>query len=327
MRKCSRAVHGLAVSMLIGAGAVLGSGPGYAQTAPLAGAVTSSAEGAMEGVLVSAQLAGSNITTTVVSDDKGRYAFPAGRLQPGRYKIKVRAAGYDLSKALEVDITAAGVPNTNLELVTTADLGAQLSNAEWLVSVPGTQQQKTMLQNCVNCHTVERVMRSKYTSKEFLETVLPRMQSYVNQSIPEAPQLRKAERLMEERGDSRVQIYKAVGDYLAQVNLSGSDKWGYKLQTFPRPKGRATKVVYTEYDLPRKTIQPHDVILDDKGYAWYSSFGEQFVGRIDVKTGVHKEYEIVKQKPAFPTGALSIRADPRRVFLARQHVSGRARAL
>ena len=108
-------------------------------------------------------------------------------------------------------------------------------------------------------------MRAKYSSKDLLENVLPRMQSYVNQSIPEAPQLRKAERLMEERGDSRVQIYKAVGDYLARVNLSASPKWSYKLETFPRPKGRATRVIFTEYDLSRKTIQPHDVIIDANG--------------------------------------------------------------
>ena len=265
----------------------------------------------MEGVLVSAQLAGSVITTTVVTDEKGTYRFPAGKLAAGRHEIRIRAAGYDLSQATAIDIAVAKPATADLKLVKTKDLAAQLTNAEWLVSVPGTPQQKTMLQNCVNCHTVERVMRTKYTSKEFLEVVLPRMQGYVNQSIPEHAQLRKAERLMEERGDSRVQIYKAVGDYLAQVNLSTSENgtWGYELKTFPRPKGRATRVVYTEYDLPRKTIQPHDVILDDKGSAWYSSFGEQFIGRIDVKTGAHKEYAIPLQKPGFPTGNLSIRAD------------------
>jgi hypothetical protein len=36
----------------------------------------------MEGVLVSAKRAGSTITVTVVSDAKGRYAFPANRLSP-----------------------------------------------------------------------------------------------------------------------------------------------------------------------------------------------------------------------------------------------------
>ena len=293
--------------------ALIGLSPGLAQTAsPLSGVVSSAEEGAMEGVIVSAQLAGSTITVSVVSDDKGRYSFPAGRLQPGSHDVRIRAAGYDLATANPKIAIAADKPaSADLKLVKTKDLGAQLTNAEWLVSVPGTPQQKSMLQNCVTCHTVERVMRAKYTSQELLETVLPRMQSYVNQSIPEAPQLRKAERLMEERGDSRVQIYKAVGDYLAQVNLSTAENgtWGYELKTFPRPKGRATRVVYTEYDLPRKSIQPHDVILDGQGNAWYSSFGEQFIGRVDTKTGAHKEYAVPMHKPGFPTGSLSLRAD------------------
>src|SRR5262245_37971943 len=271
MRKCSPILHGLALGLLIGTLAVRGPSPAQAQTTqtePLTGVVTSEGEGTMEGVLVSAQAVGSPITTTVVTDEQGRYRFPAGRLVPGRHQIRIRAVGYDLSQPIELEIAADRGATADLKLVKTKDLAAQLTNAEWLVSVPGTQRERAMLQNCVNCHTLERFMRTRYTSKELLENVLPRMQSYVNQSIPEAPQLRKAERLMEERGDSRVQIYRAVSDYLAQINLGSSDgdKWTYELKTFPRPKGRATRVVYTEYDLPRKAIQPHDVIAAEKGY-------------------------------------------------------------
>src|SRR5262245_46472798 len=50
-----------------------------AQTDALTGKVTSTEEGAMEGVLVSAKKADSNKTITVVSDDKGVYRFPANR--------------------------------------------------------------------------------------------------------------------------------------------------------------------------------------------------------------------------------------------------------
>ena len=53
-------------------------------------------------------------------------------------------------------------------------------------------------------------MRSTYDADEFLTQILPRMQGYVNQSMPLHPQLRRAERLMEERGDQRVQIYRAT---------------------------------------------------------------------------------------------------------------------
>jgi virginiamycin B lyase len=135
------------------------------------------------------------------------------------------------------------------------------------------------------------------------------MQGYVNQSIPQHPQLRKAERLMEERGDQRVQVYRATAEFLATINRSSSPDWKYELRAFPRPSGRATRVVYTEYDLPRDTIEPHDVIVDRDGIAWYSSFGEQYLGRLDPKTGEVKEFAIDVHKPGFPTGLLGLRSD------------------
>src|SRR5436305_12519604 len=104
-------------------------------------------------------------------------------------------------------------------------------------------------------------MKTRYGADDFMQ-VLPRMQAYVNQSIPAAPQLRRAERLMEERGDQRVQVYRGLADYLSTINVSGDGRWSYPLKVLPRPKGKGTRVVITEYDLPRETIQPHDVVVD-----------------------------------------------------------------
>src|SRR3974390_1333056 len=59
----------------------------------LTGTVSSMEEGALEGVLVSAKRATSTISLTVVTDEKGRYQFPASRLEPGQYAIRVRATG------------------------------------------------------------------------------------------------------------------------------------------------------------------------------------------------------------------------------------------
>jgi virginiamycin B lyase len=275
----------------------------------LTGQVSSAAEGAMEGVLVSAKKAGSNITITVVSDKSGRYTFPANRLDAGQYSLRVRAVGYDLDGAATVEVAARKSTTRDLRLQKTEDLAAQMSNAEWMASIPGTDQQKILLLNCVGCHTLERLMRSPHDSNAFMQVVLPRMQAYVNQSIPAHPQLRKAERLMEERGDQRVQVYRAVAEYLATINLKGASQWNYALKTLPRPTGKATRVIYTEYDLPRETIEPHDVLVDSDGIAWYSSFGEQFLGRLDPKTGKATEYAIPEHKPGFPTGLLGLRAD------------------
>ena len=280
-----------------------------AQSAALIGKVTSNEEGAMEGVLVSAQKTGSTISITVVSDAEGRFSFPAAILSQGEYALRIRAAGFDLEGAPKASISAQKTAQADLKLKKTRDLAAQMTNSNWMASVPGAARQKTALLNCVNCHTLERVMRSSHTSEQFLKIVLPRMQGYVNQSIPEAPQLRKGERLLEERGDQRVQVYKELGDYLAQINLSTGPQWGYALKPAPRPKGRATRVIVTEYDLPHKVIQPHNVILDDKGVVWYSSFGEQKIGRLDPSTGAVNEFPVNISKPEFPTGVLALRTD------------------
>src|ERR1051326_6337259 len=86
-----------------------------AQNAVLTGTITSDEEGAMEGVLVSAKKAGSTITLTVVSDRSGRFSFPAGRLEPGEYALRIRAIGYDLDTPKTITLAAQGTTQ-NLRL-------------------------------------------------------------------------------------------------------------------------------------------------------------------------------------------------------------------
>ena len=81
----------------------------------------------MEGVLVSANKAGSNITVTVVTDADGRYSFPASRLAPGQYTLAIRAVGYELDqRRADVDIAAEKTATADLKLRKTEDLAAQL---------------------------------------------------------------------------------------------------------------------------------------------------------------------------------------------------------
>src|SRR5258708_7914738 len=85
-----------------------------------------------------------------------------------------------------------------------------------------------------------------------------------------------------------------------------------QLQQLPharaRVKGRGTNVVIAEYDLPRPTIEPHDVVIKD-GTVWYTNFGEQFLGQLDPKTGQHTEYPVPTLKAGFPNGSLDLGID------------------
>ena len=65
----------------------------------LTGIVSSDAEGPMEGVIVKAKRVGGTITISVVTDEHGRYAFPADRLKPADYTLAIRARGYEAPKS------------------------------------------------------------------------------------------------------------------------------------------------------------------------------------------------------------------------------------
>ena len=285
----------------------------HAQTPPpagLSGQVTSAEEGPMEGVLVSAKKDGSTITTTVVSDVQGRYRFPAAKLQPGHYSLRIRAVGYDLDSQAAVDVAAGRTATADLKLIKARDLASQLSNTEWLQSFPGTEQEKASIRACTHCHTLERITRSNY-DVEKLTSVIERMSTYPQLSFPFMIQKLVAARVGggEEPLEQRVEGWRRQATYLSKLNLSNGPHWGYSFKTLPRPKGRATQVVYTEYDLPQRTRQPHDVIVDSDGMAWYASFGEQILGKVDPKTGKTTEYQIPLLKPKMPTGILALRFD------------------
>src|SRR5688572_15508398 len=280
-----------------------------ATPAALTGTVTSAEEGAMEGVLVTVKRAGSNMNVTVVTDAQGRYAFPADRLEPGNYALRIRAAGYDLAGDTNPQLAPGSTARADLKLVKTKNLPAQLTNGEWLHSAPGTAQQKRPLLSCVGCHTLDKVFMSTHDPDGFRD-VIQRMGTYANQSTYIRPQKRLTGRDTDLVGEDRERVRRAQSDYFATINRSTSgEAWPYELKTFPRPKGAGTRVIITEWDLPRPTIQPHDVIVDSKGVVWYCDFGDQKIGRFDPKTGQTAELDIPELKKGSPLGTLSIRFD------------------
>jgi streptogramin lyase len=272
-------------------------------SAALTGQVTSDGEGAMEGVVVTARKDGSIVSTSVTTDAKGRYAFPENRLEPGHYTIAIRAVGYDLPAPTSADVAAERTSNLDLKLDETHDLASQLSNAEWMMSIPGTEEQKAMLLDCMSCHTLERIVRSTHDVNEWMQ-VISRMKGYGAVSQPIKPQV-----MLDPDRAGRPEDYRKMAEYLATINLNATDHWQYALKTLPRPSGRSTHVIVTEYDVVRPTTEPHDVVLDKDGNVWYSDFGELFISKLDPKTLKLTEYPTKKFKPDAPEGNLSLEFD------------------
>src|SRR5262249_14458954 len=265
---------------------------------------------------------GGTITVTVVSDANGHYAFPTGRLEPGRYELTTRAAGYALDGPGAVELAPDKTTKADLRLKPAPVTTDQLTNSEWLASVPGPDNLKRALLNCADCHSLRRIFESKHTAADFLK-VFERMGGYYPGASDMQPQ-----RLVGEHRRPAVNpaIARDLAAWLASVNLSTRAEHAFEFKTSPRATGRATRVIVTEYDLPRKEIQPHDVIVDSDGMVWYSHFGEQFLSKLDPKTGTVTDFPIPVQKPSHPKGTLDLEIDPEgHIWVALMYQTGMAR--
>src|SRR5947208_5518068 len=159
----------------------------------LTGKVTSQAEGAMEGVLVGAKKVGSTITTWVVSNAQGQFSFPRDRMEPGKYVVSIRAVGYELpSTSVDVKAQPTQLDLPLKKVTSTSKLAMQLSNAELVMSVPGTPADKSALGGCVNCHTLQRVLFSRFSADE-MSQVIQRMARHTNNSSFLHPWMRPTE--------------------------------------------------------------------------------------------------------------------------------------
>ena len=276
----------------------------------LSGKVSSTEEGLMEGVLVSAKKEGSTVTTTVVTNDKGQFSFPAGRLEPGKYTITIRAVGYTLVGPKTVDVTASG-GTAEVKLGQSAQhrAAALQRRMDDQRAGPGSVQGVVPARLPGLPHAPARVHRRCMTPSEWKQ-VFTRMGRYAPESTPAHPQLIVQGGARSERPRVAANMMQQAAEYLEKVSLANPDRLEYDFKTLPRPKGKATKVVITEWDLPRKEAQPHDVVIDADGHAWYSDFGAQFVGELDPKTGKVVDHKLELLRPEQPKGSLDIELDP-----------------
>ncbi len=308
-----------ALVALSGGGAVeLGAQSGVALT----GVVRSAEEGKMEGVLVTARRDGANHTVTVVSDAQGKYSFPRTHLQPGTYALTIRAVGYDLSTPGATAVATGKSTTLNLSLAKTKDLPAQLTSLEWAQSMPGTPEEKDKLvyqaKSCNYCHNYYRIVRSKHTAAQF-DAVVRRMNAYYPDGTAISNDGRGwGQRLlkfgdsfgkptpngpMEGRGDRwGAWPIPELSAFLEKANLSGGrTTWAYEPKaSLPRPSGKGTRVIITQWDQPRRVTVSHDMSVDSKGHVWYGDESHQVVGMLNPATHEFKEYEL----PPVPEGNL-----------------------
>jgi streptogramin lyase len=248
----------------------------------------------LEGIMV--QLIAPNaVRTTVYSNEDGQYEFP--QLLPGSYTLRIakpleflphqRDAVRVENGAQFEDIVLQPRSQTDL-LPPTDDVLAQLTGAEWLWNLPGTAEEKhTFTSTCGGgCHGYDQIMRNRFDERSW-RLILFRMLHYSGSPL-----------IVRGRARGNAEQEEMLVKWLARVR--GPDSQMGKIKAFPRPRGPATNVIVTEYELPHVLLAAHDVSGDSKGNIWYSSHRTPYIGKLDPRTGIITEYRV----PPTPAGSL-----------------------
>jgi streptogramin lyase/mono/diheme cytochrome c family protein len=247
-----------------------------------------------EGVAV--QLVAPNgVRTTVYTDGAGKFEFP--KMQAGSYTLRIAtpvpfkpyrrdSVSIEGSAKLE-DIVLERVGDTD-NLPASPELESQLSGAEILWNVPGTAEEKAMLQkNCSGCHSWQQIFRSRYDEHGW-SLIVDRMMHFSGTAIA------VRNRAMSDPDPE----YKLLVNWLSRIR--GPNAQDAPLRVFPRPRGAATRVVVTEFELPRQLLMLHDAALDGQGNVWYTSHKTRYVGKMDPKTGIFTDYTLPMTPGAMP---------------------------
>ena len=268
------------------------------------GVVKSNKGDPLEGMMVQLIAQKNAIRTTVYSDADGRYEFP--KLEAGTYTLRIAQPREFRPYAKEkVEISGANALEeivltriTNAELLPhTPEIAAQMTGSEWLMSLAGSGDEKKLLTvNCNWCHSYQQIFRNHYDETSWGH-IINRMTKGAGSPLIN----------MRPRGRFNDDDTARLVKWLATVR--GPEAKDPPFVTLPRPQGRQTRVVITEYELPRLDLATHDVVADTQGNIWYSPHRSSYIGRLDPKTGAVKEFQIPREGPGVLPGTHWIYVD------------------
>ena len=232
-------------------------------------------------------IAPNGIRTTVYTDAAGKFEFP--KMQTGTYTLRIAtpvpfkpyrrdSVMIDGANRLE-DIVLERVADSD-NLPASPALESQLSSAEILWNVPGTAEEKATLQkNCSGCHSWQQIFRNRYDEHSW-SLIVDRMMHFSGTAIA------VRNRQMSDPDPE----YQMLVKFLTRVR--GPESKDTDVRVFPRPRGRWTRVVVTEFEMPQQLLALHDAALDKDGNVWFTSHKTRVVGKMDPKTGIFTEYKL-----------------------------------
>jgi hypothetical protein len=195
--------------LLATAAAMIATGAFAQSEQQLSGAITSASGQKLDGVTVSAKLAGSTITTSVYTDADGNYYFPP--MPAGRYEVWAQALGFERSDA-NVDLSANRRQNLSLRTITDPEARwRQLPGELVMAALPeenaeDVHMKQILNNNCNGCHVPSYILQFKFDQQGWSRVI--DLMKVIGGGLP---QDRPANQIMHEPA--------------APVGLSGEGAW------------------------------------------------------------------------------------------------------
>jgi streptogramin lyase/mono/diheme cytochrome c family protein len=266
----------------------------------------------LAGVTVSAKPAGGTITTSVYSDERGTYYFPA--LPAGGYAVWAQADGF--ATARDGSAALSGNVHADFALKPLDDAERQLTGDQLIRALPEStpddkRVKRIVHNNCAGCHTPSYILQRRFDEKGW--TAIIDLMKRVNVGGIYQGDEAKPNAIIDFHEQE-------LAAYLARVRGPGTSAMKIKLR--PRPSGEAARVVWREYDVARdpalygENSYPastgsdwalgtptgiegghlvHDAWPDLEGNLWFTNntpSKDVSIGRVDAKTGAVRLFKI-----------------------------------
>ena len=138
----------------------------------LEGKVTSARGEAVAAIPVRAHRANSNITVSVYTNSRGEYSFPAwSDVTPGSYAVAIQVPDFEHVTRDGVALAAGKTTRLDLSLQPRQPTLADATAADIVMALPGTDEQKHLLIQCDNCHSLQWALRNPHTKDEWVQIV------------------------------------------------------------------------------------------------------------------------------------------------------------
>ena len=265
----------------------------------LTGTVISASGEKIGGATVSARRSGQTITTSVFTDQQGRYYFPP--MEDGSYSVRAQVAGWEKADRI-VELNGA-VQKQDLVLKPTKDFFSQLSGDQIVAALPEDtpahrRMKAVFVEVCTECHSASTILNNRFDTQgwDAIVTAMSRITAMNVFNDKPSPVISH--------------FQKDLVAYLTEMRGPRPSPMQPKLP--PRPAGVAASPVVYEYDLPAEAgggyvpnnggdwslghpaasgggFGIHDATVDFNGNLWFTYNDQQSVTRsfakVDTRTG------------------------------------------